>query len=192
MKIVNKLDQDQINSTILKDYQKKGYSFFRNPTDKKIAIVSLSFIDKVGLFFQRIFCCRSHPKIKVGNDSYRKISFAKLEKRFTVEAQTEKEQGNEINSGNALLLPQEKMIEKGSTISRSLDKLGKKITKVTEISQELRKSLEHLAYVKSKEGQAEIMKDARRHKRLHDILDLARPKRNPILKDPDLEPTFRW
>lgn len=88
MKVIKVFDQNHSDSVNFKKYQEKEkYSFFQNPTDKKIAVVSLNFFDKACYFFQKIFCFCSHPRVKIRNESYQKISSSKLKLLLKVEDQ---------------------------------------------------------------------------------------------------------
>src|SRR5215207_861821 len=63
MKIIRKYECNQIGSIDLQKPLKKEI-FLRDQTDGKIAMVTLSFLEKLSCFFQKFFCCRKEIKIK--------------------------------------------------------------------------------------------------------------------------------
>jgi hypothetical protein len=79
MKIIQKFEQNQVASTDIQKHQKKcawNKTAFFYDQDKKINLVSLSFFERLGLFLQKIFCCRSSAKLKIKN--FTKISSSEL------------------------------------------------------------------------------------------------------------------
>lgn len=100
MKVIQTFEQSQLNSLNIQELKKKGTFFYDK--DKKIALVSLSFFDKLNLFFQRIFCCRSGSKLKLKN--FTKISNSKLRPQHTNSLIEHKEvaQTTLVNTSQAL------------------------------------------------------------------------------------------
>jgi chromosome condensin MukBEF MukE localization factor len=73
MKIIQTFEQNALATINIQEHQKNSFFYDK---DNKVTLVSLSVFEKLCLFLQKIFCCRSGSKLKI--KEFTKISDAEL------------------------------------------------------------------------------------------------------------------
>jgi hypothetical protein len=86
MKIIQTFKRNEL-ATINIIVHQKNLFYDKN---KKVTHISLNFFEKLGLFLQRLFCCRSTSKLKIKN--FTKISSAELKRITQIQQQSNRQQ----------------------------------------------------------------------------------------------------